>query len=325
MGQPACSDKEFIALWNTHHSANLVAKSLGVAPVNVHSRKRRIEKRYSIRLATIDPRRPSYDQSMLITADRVEVKLTLRNGVILVGGDFHFWPGCVPTMHRAFCFLAKKYKPFATIWNGDAFDGASISRFPDIGWEKKPTVKQELEAVRDRSAEVMTASPNSKRIWCAGNHDLRAESRLASVVPEFGGVKGFHLKDHVPEWIPAWFVTVNGGTDSHTEIRHRERGGIHASYLNTVHSGVTIVTGHDHVADVKRFVDRRGWRYGVRHGMGADAARDPQFVNYLEGRTPSWSAGLALLTYKDGKLLQPELALRWDEDHFEFRGEIIRC
>ena len=227
-------------------------------------------------------------------------------------------------MHRAYCYLSKKIKPFAQVWNGDAFDGSSISRFPSIGWESKPSVQEELETVQERSKEVIESSPNSKRIWTAGNHDLRFESRIAANSPEYRDVKGIHLKDHIPEWQPAWFVTVNEGLPSHTEIRHREKGGVHAAYNNTKESGVNIVTGHDHVADVKAYNDRRGRRYGVRHGMTADSPRDPQFVNYLEGRLVNWQAAVAVLTYRDGVLLQPELALRFDDDSFEFRGEIIK-
>lgn len=320
--QARVSEAEFIRLWNTCHSATELAKILDISPQNIQQRRRAIEKRQGIRLLAFD-RRPSYDQSMLVTADRVEVKLKIKDGVVLVAGDQHYHPGNIPTMHRALCYLAKKMKPFAIVWNGDAFDGATISRHPSIGWEAKPTVKEELEVVQDRSKEIMDAAPSAKRVWCAGNHCLRFECRLATVASEYRGVTGIHLKDHFPEWVPAWFVTVNEGMQSHTEIRHREKGGAHAGYNNTVHAGVTMVTGHDHRADVVPFNDRRGRRYAVRHGMTADSARDGPFVNYMEGRTPNWQSAFAILTYKNYELLAPELALKWDDKRFQFRGEII--
>jgi hypothetical protein len=321
MTAPACSEQEFIDTWYELKSPQAVAQRLQIATRNVQNRRANIEKKLGI-LLPIDDHRKAYN-NMTVTADRVEVKLEITDGVVLVGSDQHFWPNHIPTMHRAYCHLANKFKPFALIWNGDAFDGASISRFPSIGWETKPAVFEELEAVKERSLEVLKASPNSKRIWCAGNHDLRAESRLASVAPEYRNVHGVHLKDHIPEWQPAWFVTVNEGTKSHTEIRHREKGGVHAGFNNVKDSGVSMVTGHDHRADVVAFDDRRGRRYGVRAGMGADSSRDPQFVHYLEGRKANWQSALAVLTYRNGVLLQPELALRVDENSFEFRGEVI--
>lgn len=317
------SDEAFIECFRRHASPSAVAREIGIDVRNVHKRRRTIERRHGIRLAVVDDR-PAYDQSALITDDRVEVKLTIKNGVVLVTGDQHFHPGNVPVMHRAFVYLAKKMKPDALVWNGDAFDGSSVSRWPSIGWEKKPTVQQELDEVKDRSDEIIKASPNSKRIWNLGNHDVRFESRLASVAPEYRGVKGIHLKDHLPGWLNAWFVTINEGQPSHTEIRHREKGGVHAGYNNVKESGVNIVTGHDHRADVVAYDDRRGRRYSVRHGMGADSCRDAPFVHYLEGRKTNWQSGFAVLTFRNGQLLQPELALRVDDEHFEFRGEVIR-
>lgn len=321
--RPAVSEDEFILLWNVHHSAKAVSEAIGVARENVLQRRRNIERKRGIRLLTFD-HRESYDQSMLVTADRVEVKLTLHNGFILVAGDQHYHPGNVPVMHRAFCYLAKKLKPFAIVWNGDAADFPSISRHPSIGWEKYPTVAQELETLKDRSKEIMDAAPSAKRIWNAGNHDLRFETRLATASPEYRNVTGIHLKDHFQEWTPAWFTTVNEGEASHTEIRHVENGGMHASMNNALKSGVSMVTGHDHRADVVAFDDRRGRRYGVRHGMTADSARDRPFVQYLQGKKPNWQSAFAVLTYRDGELLMPELALRRDDDSFQFRGEIIR-
>jgi hypothetical protein len=324
MATRTCSDEKFVETWERLHSASAVAREIGVSERNVHSRRRLLQTK-GHKLLTVDERRPTYDQShMLITADRVEVKLTIANGVVIAAGDQHYWPGTVPVMHRAYVELSKRLKPYAQIWNGDAFDGASVSRHASIGWESKPTVKQELDVVNERSTEIRNAAPYAKRIWNLGNHDMRFETRIAADAPQYADVQGVHLKDHFPEWVPAWFCTINEGTPAHTEIRHREKGGIHAGYNNTKESGVTMVTGHDHTAEVRAYCDRRGMRWGVRHGMTADSARNPQFVNYLEGRLPSWQAALAVLTYRDGVLLQPELALRFDDESFQFRGEIIK-
>jgi hypothetical protein len=241
---------------------------------------------------------------------------------VIVGNDAHYWPGDPPTMHRAMVHLIKKLKPVAVVANGDFFDGASISRFPSIGWEKSPQVQQELEVVQDRMDEIFKASLNAKHFWTAGNHDLRFESRLAAVAPEYRGVKGIHLKDHIQGWAPCWAVDINKNTTSWTEIRHREKGGIHASYRNTVEAGVTLVTGHDHRADVVPYNDRRGRRYGVRTGMMADSPMDGQFRDYLEARSINWQSAIAVLTYVNGVLLIPELALKVGDGQFEFRGEI---
>jgi hypothetical protein len=99
------SEDRFIELWNQHHSATRVAKAIGCHIGNVNQRKRAIEKRRNIRLLTIDENRPTYDQSMLITADRVEVKLKVKDGIVLVAGDQHYHPGNVPIVEHRACLL----------------------------------------------------------------------------------------------------------------------------------------------------------------------------------------------------------------------------
>lgn len=317
------SEAEFITLWHKHQSPKKVAEVLGIDARNAHERRKRIEKKHSI-ILPVNDYRPAYNTAY-VTDDRVEVKLNIADGHVLVINDLHYWPGSVPTMHRAFCYLTEKLKPVAVVINGDALDGATVSRWPSIGWEHKPSMRDEINVVQDRLGEIFAVSGNAKRIWTLGNHDARLSNIIASKLPEFRDMEGTELKHFFPEWIPSWFVTINEGEDSHTEIRHREKGGVHASWNNVMTAGVTIVTGHDHTADVRRFEDRRGYRYGVRTGMGADSARDPQFVNYLEGRKPNtWTSAFGVLTYRKGRLMQPELALRIDENHFEWRSEIIK-
>lgn len=48
------------------------------------------------------------------------------------------------------------------------------------------------------------------------------------------------------------------------------------------------------------------------------------FEDYLEASPTSWRSGFAVLTFKDGKLLWPEVVHKFDEDHVEFRGDLIK-
>jgi hypothetical protein len=313
--QARCTEAEFIELRNKH-SAKEVAQILSLSsPAKVYERQRRIERDYGIILGQKQDNNPDY-----LSAIR-EVSLT--NGCVIVFNDAHYWPGEPPTMHRALVHLIKKLKPEVVVANGDIADFPALSRFPSIGWEKAPTVKDELEVVQDRMDEIFKASRNAQHYWTAGNHDLRFESKIANVLPELRGVHGIHLKDHVAGWTPCWAVDVNRDTQAWTEIRHREKGGIHAGYNNTVSSGITLVTGHDHRAEVVPYNDRRGRRYGVRPGMTADSPLGPQFRDYLESRRINWQSGLALLTYKAGELLMPELCLKVRDGVVEFRGDIF--
>jgi len=49
----------------------------------------------------------------------------------------------------------------------------------------------------------------------------------------------------------------------------------------------------------------------------------PQFIDYLEMNPTNWRSGFAVLTFEDSELLWPEIVHRWDDDHVEFRGQLI--
>ncbi len=201
------------------------------------------------------------------------------------------------------------------------FDGASISRFPRIGWDSTPSVIQELKACEIALGEIedtaKKARHNVNLVWTLGNHDARFENRLAANAPQYEQVKGFSLKDHFPSWYPCWscWPTEN------VVVKHRWKGGIHATHNNTVNAGVSIVTGHLHSLKVTPFADYSGNRFGVDTGTLADTD-GAQFVNYLEDSPTNWRSGFAVLTFHEGKLLWPELVHKWDEGKIEFRGKV---
>ena len=316
-------DEYFATVWRMcGGSVPAVADLLNITPRKVRSRRRKVEQRLDIRLATADPQgRARYDEAaVLADTGRSVYPLKVVDGVVVVCSDAHIWPGPLTTMQRAFLRFLPMLKPVAVILNGDMFDGAKISRHPSIGWEHKPDVKDELAAVRHYLDRVEQGAPKAKRIWPAGNHDLRFESRMAMVAPEYRGVKGIHLKDHFPNWIPCWRCDINDDV----VVRHRESGGEHASYNNVLKGGKTIVTGHDHRTDVIPYRNYTGMRYGVRTGYLCDSPQDPQFVHYLEAKEPNWHPAFAVLTFKSGRLLPPELCMKVGEGEVAWRGGLVK-
>lgn len=302
------TDAQITEAWQRLNSPSAVSKELGISIRNLHARRRAIESKTGELLVYKPPEQATHP-------DRYD--LGILNGQIIVFSDAHFWPGQRTTAFKALLCFITELQPKAVVNNGDAFDGASISRHPQIAWEKTPSIIQELKACEAALEEIEVAAGRAKKIWTLGNHDARFESRLSAQAPQFEFVHGFHLKDHFPSWKPCWSVW-NGDT----VIKHRWKGGIHATHNNTVGAGVNIVTGHLHSLKVTPYDDYRGTRFGVDTGTLADP-HGPQFRAYLEESPTNWRSGFIVLTWKDGRLLWPEIVSVFDKNHVQFRGEVI--
>ena len=321
MAAPLYSDAEFVECWNIHKSAAKVSVALGINQRNVLKRRRAIEGRLRIKLGADATVAQHYEHLQTAHQHPQRYDLGILNGEIIVFSDAHFWPGIRTTAFKGLLHLIRNMQPKSVICNGDAFDGASISRFPRIGWDSTPTLVQELKAFDANLGEIEEAAKAARHNvalpWTLGNHDARFENRLAANAPQYEQVKGFSLKDHFPAWRPCWAVW-NG----QTVIKHRYKGGLHATHNNTVNSGVNIVTGHLHSLKVTPFDDYHGTRYGVDTGTLAEPL-GPQFTNYLEEGPTNWRSGFVVLTFKDGRLLWPEVVKVWGPGLIEFRGQIM--
>jgi len=316
MPRPATTDKEFIEIWDKLKSPKKVAEELGVDIRSVHRRRKRVEERKGLSLET------TKQGPLIKTPDNPARKmLGIENGTVIVFSDAHFWPGIHTTAFRGLIWAIKEFQAKAIIANGDVFDGASISRYPRIGWDSTPSVIQELKACEIALGEIedtaKKARSNVNLVWTLGNHDARFENRLAANAPQYEFVKGFSLKDHFPTWHPCWSCWPT----EEVAVKHRWKGGVHATHNNTVNSGVSIVTGHLHSLKVTPFSDYNGNRFGVDTGTLAEPT-GPQFENYLEDAPTNWRSGFAILTFHNGRLMWPELVHKWGEGQIEFRGKV---
>ena len=294
------------------------ARELDIDYAGLNRRRRRIESRQNVIINT--PTSGGHVQQL----DRhpAAIQLGIQDGVVLVGSDAHYWPGITSTAHRAFLMFCAELKPKVVVMNGDEFDGARVSRWPDGSWEdfkSKPSVLQELEAVQSAFSEIEKATPQSRLVNCLGNHSSRFEMRLLQQVPEYAGVHGTKLKDHLPKWETCWAALVNNDT----VIKHRYKGGIHATHNNAMWAGRNVITGHLHSLKVTPLSDYNGTRWGVDCGTMADPY-GPQFYNYTELNPLNWRSGFAVLTFKRGKLLWPEVVFVSAPDTIQWRGEEIK-
>ena len=320
------SDEEFIKLWRqASGSPRQISELSGMSERVIYKRRQGLANK-GIILQTSPRGNPgsfgSWSSNDIGRAYKNQNELHVDTGSIIIFSDAHWWPNQWRTVaHEALHILIKELKPRAVVANGDIFDGAQCSRHGSIGFlEQKPSIIQELHACQEMMGQIVAAAPKSCFLtWPLGNHDARFETYLAANAPQYEFVQGFHLKDHFPEWKPCWATWING----HTVIKHRWKGGIHATHNNTVQSGVSIVTGHLHSLKVTPWTDYNGTRYGVDTGTLSDP-NGQQFLHYTEDNPKNWRSGFAVLTFWKGELLPPELVTVIDDDTVSFRGKAIQ-
>jgi len=307
------TDEELLEAYALYITNSAVAKALDLDESALRKRRKRMETK-GIVIPT------KFNDFHKI--DR-KINLGIVNGTVIVFSDAHFWPGIRTTAFKGLLWAISTLAPRAVIANGDIFDGSSISKHARIGWDKAPSVIEELKACQACMSEIeeiaKIARHNVKLVWPLGNHDARFETFLATHAPQFEHTSGFKLSDHFTLWQKCWSVWLN----DNVIVKHRNKGGVHATHNNTVQSGVSMVTGHLHSLKVTPYVDYNGVRYGVDTGTLADIY-GPQFENYLEQNPINWRSGFAVLTFKDGELLMPELAMVHTQNSIQFRGEVIK-
>jgi hypothetical protein len=314
MARPSTTDQEFMAVFDAMGGTK-AATILGVTERNVYARRERLEGKYGPITAPSKQRIPYPGR----------VPIDIKNGSVLIGSDFHIWPGPRSTCQRAFLKFCSDIKPAAVILNGDVMDFPRISRHPQ-NWESAPDPQEEIEAAQDYLNDIVNVcSRRTQRYWTLGNHDARFEGAIANAAPQYRGVKGVHLADHFGAWQKAMSCFINEGVDGGaTMVKHiPSGGGVGATRLTTLKGGVSTVNGHLHSQNVRPVSDYgRFDRYGVDTGMVAD--KEHRAFAYAQDAALDWRSGFALLTYREGRLMYPELITKWDDKSVQWRGQVIR-
>ena len=316
---PKVSEETFVETWmKLEGSVIKIAKALNMTERRVYERRVAYEAKTGAMLpsakTSISGRTKEYVSKI---GHRIE--LSIKDGIVVVFGDAHYWPGDDSVAHRALIKFITDYQPMTVICNGDAFDGAKISRHPPTGWARMPDVADELAFCKEKMGEIEVACPpKAKLCWDAGNHDTRFSARMASVAPEYVRVFGTDLPDHFPAWNFAWSTFINDDV----VVKHRFKGGTHATWNNTLSGGRTVVTNHLHRLQVTPLTDYNGRRYGVDCGTLSDFGPEESKFTYGEDNPFNWGSGFAVLTFKAGKLLPPELVIVQDKIPY-YRGRSV--
>lgn len=319
--QPKFTDAEFIKAWNGNGGSPAeIAKATGIPVRNVYARRNKLAAKGVI-LATVSNRGIDTPHSPPLQFERRR-KFEVKDGTVVVFSDPHWVPDHSTVAQGALEAVIRKLKPVGVICGGDAVDGDTISRYdPTRGHHKRFTVREELDCVKehfDSLDKVMDrACPYAFRAFTLGNHDVRLSRFVATRAPELADMPFTRLEDWFPRWPLSWTVEINPGGPGMTVIRHRNQAGM--LHLQGQKAGCHYIHGHLHKLNVHTLATFPGYRYSVDTGSLADP--DSDGFDYGEG-SPNHCQGFAVLTYKDGKLLMPELVYVQDDVAY-FRGNAL--
>lgn len=284
-----------------------------------------VERRLGVPDSTVQRWIKQHEQAEPVVERRLNtsfmcLETKLQNGYVLVISDQHQNPRIGNSVAANGALeVAKIIKPSAVYHLGDLLDFASISTHDKLGWTDSYTVQEELDSGMDYLREMSAVTRGADRIMLQGNHDQRFNKFLSKHAPQFKGIGGFDIVDHIPsDWRYALSILLNGNT----KFLHAHHGGVHAAYNNVLKGGINIVTGHTHILECKPFSDYSGTRFGIQTGT-LSTIKDNPFFDYTFHTPLNWQAGFVVLRYIDGKLQYPEIAFVNQNNQCIFRGEIV--
>ncbi len=293
----------FLEAWRKHNGhAPSVAAELNLQIRSVYGRRASLE-RMGHDLPAGQAPRDNVTHRQAYTTRLVE---EIEDGTAAVFGDRHWWPGDgITAAEAALLALLPQLDPDILVCNGDELDGARQGRHGSLGWEKKPGMDEELAAVQVGLGRIADAAQRARKYRTIGNHTRRYDYHLSRHAPDYRGIRGMRLRDHLPDWQESWSLHVNPGTPGgHAVIKHMIGNGVTAARTNAIKSGVTIVTGHTHRLDAHPIETYAGRHWGVQCGLLAHP-RAPAF-EYAEDPPDAGCAGFAVLTWRSGILQPPE-------------------
>lgn len=235
-----------------------------------------------------------------------ELKIDIPNGSVVAFSDAHWWEEEKSPAHEALLRVIKKSKPDVVIANGDLVDASRVSRHDPTGLQESPRLTDELRVCQQHLAEIKRLS-GADGYYNWGNHEVRVPKHLAIDAPEFGEMDELRLENIFLGWKFAWSNRINDAL----LVMHRYKGGQHATYTSLLRAGLSIAFGHLHSQRVYPFTNANGTIWGTDLGCLA-APLGPQFA-YAEAAPLDWRAGFARFTFKNRRLLPPELVTVLDD------------
>jgi hypothetical protein len=319
----ARTDEQFIADWNAAKcSPAIMNKMTGMALSAIYKRRRELEKK-GVSLVSVPStsnaegaaQRFGYSNQNHFLRRR---QFKIKDGVVVVFSDPHWTPDHSTTGQNALEEVVKELRPSLVVCGGDALDGNVISKWdPTRGHHKRFSLREELDTCVEHFTAIEAVAGKAELAWTLGNHDTRLSRYVAVQADQLLDLPYTRLEDWFPKWPLSWTVEINPGAPGMTVIRHRNQAGM--LHMQAMKAGCHYAHGHLHKLNVHRFPTFQGVRYSVDCGSLADPDSDP--FDYAEGN-PDHAQGFVVLTFKNWKLLPPEL-VEIVEGTAYFRGREI--
>ena len=310
------SDAEFVAVWQQLKSPAAVARKFGFKVRSVYDRRNSLaDKGILLPTEPLDGRKANFNQD---TAAKMHFErrrnVDVKNGHVIIFSDPHFYPDHNTVALDALLTLIDQFKPKAVLCGGDALDGTQISRHdPTRGWHEPATLEEQLDCLTTQMTAIKKRAKGAVTMMTLGNHDARLSRYLAVSSPHVKNLPFTSLEDYIPSWPLSWTILINGNTI----LRHRSMAGM--LHMQAQKAGCHYIHGHLHKLNVHALPQYKGFVYSVDCGSFADPTSDA--FDYAED-CPPHVQGFAVLTYKDGELLWPELCYL-QEGKAYFRGKVV--
>lgn len=315
MAAPLVDEQTFVRAvvegYNTGLSNEQIAKKLGYSNIGSFlNRKTSLASKYNLPLARTRTMPHFFDDVGFYHHEDVFT--------IVYFTDAHIWPEQYAPLSPAYWVMLEiieAIKPRYVIDGGDSLDGAQISRHPRIGWEKRPSLSEEVDAVRDAKALIeSTVHDGTKLLHLPGNHCQRFENYISGNAPALEDLKGTTLR----ELFPAWAFHSAAMLNDTLYLQHKWKGGKVAGLNNTASSGKSHATGHDHTLSWVVYRDLNGLRHGLTCGMLAWPYG--QQFRYVNSNPVNWHCGFQVITL-DQDRVYPEPVLIQDNGKAFWRGK----
>lgn len=217
-------------------------------------------------------------------------------------------------------------KPDQVVQIGDGIDFPQVSRWTiGTAGAYAPTLQAHIAGYRDGFLrKVSEVSPDSKKIWLAGNHDDRLHDFVKKYAPALSTLDALSMENLFSTKELGWSYEkgpVRIGTNVFALHGH-ECGGYSSTlsawdtkFAKRYGSDSSYVFGHTHQPGIISRAYGFGGKVKPRFTMNLGSVMDPVQATYVKDGSVSWTMSFGVLR-DDGKRVYPELILATDRGFY---------